>query len=79
MHKNQLLSMFSCLSYPYRIIYYDEFGGLIHSAHSVMTESEFLTLIPDLLWYLAVRMEVGSNERKVIGRVDCSGSSSSAG
>lgn len=64
-----------------RFEYSDELGGLLHSAHPVVTESEFLTLIPDLLrpGYLAVRMEAGCNARKVIGRVDCRGSSSSAG
>ncbi|KAM5565070.1 hypothetical protein ABKV19_019216 [Rosa sericea] len=54
--------------------YTDTLGGLIHSAHPIVTESEFLTLLPDLInpGYLAVRMESGTNERKVIGRVDCS-------
>lgn len=53
--------------------YTDTLGGLIHSAHPIVTESEFLTLLPDLVkpGYLAVRMEPGTNERKVIGRVDC--------
>ncbi|EEF45844.1 retinal pigment epithelium, putative [Ricinus communis] len=53
--------------------YSDSLGGLIHSAHPIVTDSEFLTLLPDLLkpGYLVVRMEPGSNERKVIGRVDC--------
>ncbi|CAN1784995.1 Carotenoid cleavage dioxygenase 8 homolog B, chloroplastic [Linum perenne] len=55
--------------------YTDSLGGLIHSAHPIVTESEFLTLLPDLIrpGYLVVRMEAGSNERKVIGRVDCRG------
>ncbi|XP_058074230.1 carotenoid cleavage dioxygenase 8 homolog B, chloroplastic [Magnolia sinica] len=55
--------------------YDDNLGGLIHSAHPIVTESEFLTLLPDLVrpGYTAVRMEPGSNERKVIGRVDCRG------
>jgi len=46
---------------------------LIHSAHPIVTESELLTLLPDLInpGYLAVRMDPGTNERKVIGRVDC--------
>lgn len=55
--------------------YSDSLGGLIHSAHPVVTETEFLTLLPDLVspGYLVVRMEPGSNERKVIGRVSCRG------
>ncbi|KAJ8443392.1 hypothetical protein Cgig2_018825 [Carnegiea gigantea] len=54
----------------------DPFGGLLlHSAHPIVTENEFLTLIPDLVHpgYLAVRMEPGSNGRRVIGRVNCRG------
>jgi len=56
-----------------RFEYTDSLGGLIHSAHPIVTESEFLTLLPDLInpGYLAVRMDPGTNERKVIGRVDC--------
>ncbi|NP_001284455.1 carotenoid cleavage dioxygenase 8 homolog B, chloroplastic [Cucumis melo] len=55
--------------------YSDSLGGLIHSAHPIVTDSEFLTLLPDLLnpGYLVVRMEPSSNERKVIGRVNCKG------
>ncbi|XP_009626361.1 carotenoid cleavage dioxygenase 8 homolog B, chloroplastic [Nicotiana tomentosiformis] len=53
----------------------DSLGGLIHSAHPIVTESEFWTLIPDLInpGYLVVRMEQGTNERKYIGRVSCRG------
>ncbi|KAJ6361526.1 hypothetical protein OIU78_002038 [Salix suchowensis] len=55
--------------------YSDSLGGLIHSAHPIVTDTEFLTLLPDLFkpGYLVVRMEPGTNERKVIGRVDCRG------
>ncbi|KAJ8751149.1 hypothetical protein K2173_016330 [Erythroxylum novogranatense] len=55
--------------------YSDSLGGLIHSAHPIVTGTEFLTLLPDLVnpGYLVVRMDPGSNERKVIGRVDCRG------
>ncbi|KAK4365049.1 hypothetical protein RND71_016407 [Anisodus tanguticus] len=55
--------------------YSDTLGGLIHSAHPIVTDSEFLTLIPDLIkpGYVVVRMEAGSNERKYIGRVNCRG------
>ncbi|KAI4380890.1 hypothetical protein MLD38_007028 [Melastoma candidum] len=55
--------------------YSDSLGGLIHSAHPIVTDQEFLTLLPDLInpGYLVVRMEPGTNERKVIGRVDCRG------
>ncbi|KAL6501980.1 Carotenoid cleavage dioxygenase 8, chloroplastic [Orobanche gracilis] len=51
----------------------DNLGGLIHAAHPIVTDSEFLTLLPDLInpGYLVVRMEPGTNERKVIGRVNC--------
>jgi carlactone synthase/all-trans-10'-apo-beta-carotenal 13,14-cleaving dioxygenase len=55
--------------------YSDSLGGLIHSAHPIVTDTEFLTLLPDLVnpGYLVVRMESGTNERKVIGRVGCRG------
>lgn len=55
--------------------YTDSLGGLIHSAHPIVTDTEFFTLIPDLVrpGYLVVRMEPGTNERKLIGRVDCRG------
>ncbi|KAI3791998.1 hypothetical protein L2E82_05867 [Cichorium intybus] len=55
--------------------YTDSWAGLIHSAHPIVTESEFITLLPDLLnpGYMVARMEPGTNERKVIGRVDCRG------
>ncbi|KAI3839517.1 hypothetical protein MKW92_027043 [Papaver armeniacum] len=55
--------------------YTDSWNGLIHSAHPIVTDTEFFTLLPDLIrpGYVVVRMEPGSNERKVIGRVECSG------
>lgn len=55
--------------------YSDSLGGLIHSAHPVVTDSEFITLIPDLInpGYLVAKMEAGTNERKYIGRVNCRG------
>ncbi|GLT48200.1 hypothetical protein SLA2020_218400 [Shorea laevis] len=55
--------------------YSDNLGGLIHSAHPIVTDAEFLTLLPDLVkpGYLVVKMKPGTNERKVIGRVDCRG------
>ncbi|KAK4422267.1 Carotenoid cleavage dioxygenase 8B, chloroplastic [Sesamum alatum] len=55
--------------------YSDKLGGLIHSAHPIVTNTEFLTLLPDLIkpGYLVVRMEPGTNERRVIGRVGCRG------
>lgn len=55
--------------------YSDSLGGLIHSAHPIVTDSEFITLIPDLInpGYVVVRMEAGTNERKYIGRVSCRG------
>ncbi|KAJ6823978.1 putative carotenoid cleavage dioxygenase 8-like protein B, chloroplastic isoform X1 [Iris pallida] len=58
-----------------RFEYSDSLGGLIHSAHPVVTDTEFLTLLPDLVrpGYTVVRMGAGTNERKVIGRVDCRG------
>ncbi|KAF8751424.1 hypothetical protein HU200_012100 [Digitaria exilis] len=50
-------------------------GGMIQSGHPIVTESELLTVLPDLArpGYQVVRMEAGSDERKVIGRVDCRG------
>ncbi|XWS26343.1 hypothetical protein CRYUN_Cryun26dG0024200 [Craigia yunnanensis] len=58
-----------------RFEYGDSLGGLIHSAHPIVTDTEFLTLLPDLVnpGYMVVRMEPGTNERKVIGRVNCRG------
>ncbi|KAG5562537.1 hypothetical protein RHGRI_005313 [Rhododendron griersonianum] len=55
--------------------YSDKLGGLIHSAHPIVTDTEFLNLLPDLInpGYLVVRMEPGTNERKVIGRANCRG------
>ncbi|KAL6985441.1 Carotenoid cleavage dioxygenase 8, chloroplastic [Sarracenia purpurea var. burkii] len=55
--------------------YSDRLFGIIHSAHPVVTDTEFLTLLPDLVnpGYMVVRMEAGTNERKVIGRVNCRG------
>lgn len=50
-------------------------GFIIHSAHPIVNDEEFITLLPDLInpGYLVVKMEPGTNERKVIGRVDCRG------
>ncbi|KAE8688984.1 Carotenoid cleavage dioxygenase 8 [Hibiscus syriacus] len=58
-----------------RFEYSDSLGGLIHSAHPIVTDAEFLTLLPDLVnpGYMVVRMEPRTNERKVIGRVTCRG------
>ncbi|KAF6164493.1 hypothetical protein GIB67_025319 [Kingdonia uniflora] len=55
--------------------YTDSWSGLIHSAHPIVTDTEFITLLPDLIkpGYVVVRMDPGTNERKVIGRVDCRG------
>ena len=55
--------------------YTDTLGGLIHAAHPIVTDTEFFTLLPDLInpGYLVVRMEPGTNERKVIRRVNCRG------
>ncbi|CAL4909163.1 unnamed protein product [Urochloa decumbens] len=65
--------------------YGDRLGGLVHSAHPVVvprsgsseSESELWTLVPDLLrrGYLVVRMEAGTDERAVVGRVRCRGRS----
>ncbi|XP_034597338.1 carotenoid cleavage dioxygenase 8 homolog A, chloroplastic [Setaria viridis] len=56
--------------------YADGLGGMmIQSAHPIVTESELLTVLPDLArpGHLVVRMAVGSDERKVVGRVGCRG------
>jgi len=60
--------------------YADKLGGMmIQSAHPITTTGGdgLLTVLPDLArqrpGYLVVRMASGSNERKVIGRVDCRG------
>ncbi|TVU35131.1 hypothetical protein EJB05_17002, partial [Eragrostis curvula] len=53
----------------------DRLGAMVQSGHPIATETEFLTLLPDLVrpGHLVVRMEAGRDERKVIGRVDCRG------
>ncbi|XP_057959214.1 carotenoid cleavage dioxygenase 8 homolog B, chloroplastic [Malania oleifera] len=58
-----------------RFEYEDSLGGLVHSAHPVVTSSELVTLLPDLVkaGYLVVRMAAGTNERRVVGRVNCRG------
>ncbi|KAH0468194.1 hypothetical protein IEQ34_003227 [Dendrobium chrysotoxum] len=58
-----------------RFVYTDGLGGLIHSAHPMVTETELVTLLPDLVraGYTVVRMEAGTNERRVVGRVECRG------
>ncbi|XBI61997.1 hypothetical protein VPH35_042713 [Triticum aestivum] len=55
--------------------YQDKLGGLIHSAHPIVTDTDLWTLIPDLIrpGYVVARMDVGSNERQFVGRVDCRG------
>ncbi|KAF8663538.1 hypothetical protein HU200_055349 [Digitaria exilis] len=55
--------------------YADRLWGLLQSTHPVVTRTEFLTLLPDLFrrGHRVVRMAAGSNERKVIGRVQCRG------
>ncbi|XP_056166777.1 carotenoid cleavage dioxygenase 8 homolog B, chloroplastic-like [Syzygium oleosum] len=55
--------------------YTDSVGDLLQSAHPIATDTEFLAVLPDLInpGYTVVRMERGSNERKVIGRVECRG------
>ncbi|KAK1587814.1 hypothetical protein Q3G72_017073 [Acer saccharum] len=60
-----------------RFEYTDKLGGLIHAAHPIVTETDFITLLPDLVrpGYLVVKMEPGTNDRKVVGRVDCRGGS----
>ncbi|KAG6389472.1 hypothetical protein SASPL_150940 [Salvia splendens] len=41
--------------------YSDNLGGLIHSAHPIVTDTDFITLLPDLInpGYQVVRMEPG--------------------
>ncbi|KAJ6811758.1 putative carotenoid cleavage dioxygenase 8-like protein B, chloroplastic isoform X1 [Iris pallida] len=58
-----------------RFEYSDSLGGLVHSAHPIVTETEMVTLLPDLVraGYTVVRMEAGTNERRVVGRVECRG------
>ncbi|KAH9300503.1 hypothetical protein KI387_012086, partial [Taxus chinensis] len=50
--------------------YTDNLGGLIHSAHPIVFDTEFITLLPDLInpGYDVVRMLPGTNERTLIGR-----------
>jgi carlactone synthase/all-trans-10'-apo-beta-carotenal 13,14-cleaving dioxygenase len=58
-----------------RFEFSDKLGGLIHSAHPIVTATDFWTLIPDLIrpGYSVVRMDAGTNERRFVGRVDCRG------
>ncbi|KAJ1285364.1 hypothetical protein BS78_03G273800 [Paspalum vaginatum] len=58
-----------------RFEYTDRLGGLVHSAHPVVTDTEFWTLIPDLIrpGYSVVRMDAGTSERRLVGRVGCRG------
>ena len=61
-----------------KLRYADGLGGMmtmLQSGHPIVTESELLTVLPDLArpGHLVVRMAAGSNEREVIGRVDCRG------
>ncbi|RLN24761.1 hypothetical protein C2845_PM07G22850 [Panicum miliaceum] len=55
-----------------KLRYADGLGGMmmmIQSAHPIVTESELLTVLPDLArpGHLVVRMAAGSDEREVIG------------
>ena len=61
-----------------KLRYADGLGGMmmmLQSGHPIVTESELLTVLPDLArpGHLVVRMAAGSDEREVIGRVDCRG------
>ncbi|XP_071916968.1 carotenoid cleavage dioxygenase 8 homolog B, chloroplastic-like [Coffea arabica] len=58
-----------------RFEYDDSLGQLIQSPHPIVTDEEFITVLPDLInpGYTVVRTEPGRNERKFIGRVDCRG------
>ena len=56
--------------------YADRLWGLLQTTHPVVTGTELLTLLPDIVFrrgHRVVRMAAGSNERKVIGRVHCRG------
>ncbi|XP_059077902.1 carotenoid cleavage dioxygenase 8 homolog B, chloroplastic-like [Cryptomeria japonica] len=50
--------------------YTDKLGGLIRSAHPMVFDTEFITLLPDLIkpGYDVVRMLPGTKERTLIGR-----------
>ena len=61
-----------------KLRYADGLGGMmmmLQSGHPIVTESELLTVLPDLArpGHLVVRMAAGSDKREVIGRVDCRG------
>ncbi|XP_047943042.1 carotenoid cleavage dioxygenase 8 homolog B, chloroplastic-like [Salvia hispanica] len=55
--------------------YTDNLGGLIQAAHPIVTDTEYITLLPDLInpGHQVVRMNPGTNERKLMGRVNCRG------
>ncbi|KAL6897953.1 hypothetical protein ACP4OV_006912 [Aristida adscensionis] len=61
-----------------RFPYADTLGGMaVQAGHPIVDAAagEVVTVLPDLArrGYLVVRMEVGSSERKVIGRIGCRG------
>ncbi|PKA64613.1 Carotenoid cleavage dioxygenase 8 like B, chloroplastic [Apostasia shenzhenica] len=64
-----------------RFEFADRVGGMVQSPHPVVTETEFLSLVPDLVrpGCRVVRMAAGSNERKEVGRVDCRGEAWASG
>ncbi|PIA27365.1 hypothetical protein AQUCO_07900015v1 [Aquilegia coerulea] len=55
--------------------YTDKLGTILQSAHPHIIDSEFWTLLPDVIrpGYQVVKMEPGTNERKLVGRVNCRG------
>ncbi|KAG6427903.1 hypothetical protein SASPL_112150 [Salvia splendens] len=55
--------------------YTDNLGGLIQAAHPIVTNTEYITLLPDLInpGRQVVRMDPGTNERKLMVRVNCRG------
>ncbi|KAF5207743.1 Carotenoid cleavage dioxygenase 8 protein [Thalictrum thalictroides] len=55
--------------------YTDTFGAILQAAHGIVTKTDYLTILPDVVTpgYQVVRMEAGTNERKLLGRVNCRG------
>ncbi|PIA38424.1 hypothetical protein AQUCO_02800259v1 [Aquilegia coerulea] len=55
--------------------YTDNLGTILQAAHGNVTKTDYLTILPDMITpgYQVVRMEAGTNERKLLGRVNCRG------
>ncbi|XP_057842781.2 carotenoid cleavage dioxygenase 8 homolog B, chloroplastic [Cryptomeria japonica] len=53
--------------------YTDKLGALNQSGHPIVSDTEFITLLPDFVnpGYHVIRMLPGTNQRNLIGKVNC--------